>query len=54
MNFFPYMIDNIRDKIITMQPSTRVSHRPSTRHKFTDGHYIIFFRGARSEINLIP
>jgi len=25
MNFFTYKIDNIRDKIITMQPSTTVS-----------------------------
>ena len=27
MNFFTYKIDNIRDKIITMQPSTTVSHQ---------------------------
>ena len=30
MNFFTYKIDNIRDKIITMQPSTTVS--PQTVH----------------------
>ncbi|XP_077094295.1 uncharacterized protein LOC143746358 [Siphateles boraxobius] len=27
MNFFTYKIDNIRDKIITMQPSTTASHQ---------------------------
>jgi len=27
MNFFTYKNDNIRDKIITMQPSTTVSHQ---------------------------
>jgi len=27
MNFFTYKIDNIRDKIITMQLSTTVSHQ---------------------------
>ena len=27
MNFFTYKIDNIREKIITMQPSTIVSHQ---------------------------
>ena len=27
MNFFTYKIDNIRDKIITMQPSTTESHQ---------------------------
>jgi len=27
MNFFPYKIDNIKDKIVTMQPFTTVSHQ---------------------------
>jgi len=27
MNFFTYKIDNIREKIINMQPSTTVSHQ---------------------------
>ena len=27
MNFFTHKIDNIREKIITMQPSTTVSHQ---------------------------
>jgi len=27
MNFFIYKIDNIREKIITMQPPTTVSHQ---------------------------
>jgi len=27
MNFFTFKNDNIRDKIITMQPSTTVSHQ---------------------------
>jgi len=27
MNFFTYKIDNIREKIISMQPSTTASHQ---------------------------